>query len=319
MSRVEEGDAVVERDALDGLERGGQCLRERIGPLAGEELVRAHHVDERGCHQTVLGLGSAREQMLPNRHGNARGQIESLHPFDRLAALGGDLRPAAEQDRRLLLPAEVARVERRRGLGADRDLAGVGEALHRDRTRRRRPGDDELPVQVADEEEVEDAAVDADRHAKRDRSRVRADASDTTHGALHLESGPAGPPFVLVAVEEQEHGVAAPLDHPGAELVCAREALGETLVEDLVHLLGPDLASAGEPLRQVGEARDVDERERALDPPVDALGRLSDPLDDETRDVRLEPRGRRCGRRRGGGHGMESSTRAPGERGESTR
>jgi len=91
---------------------------------------------------------------------------------------------------------------------------------------------------------------------------------------------------VLFSFEEQENGVATPLDHSGAEVVGAREELGEAGVENLVHLLGADLALAGEPLGQIGEAGDVYEGKRARDLLVTRSRVIAEPLDRQPRNVR---------------------------------
>src|SRR5947199_58027 len=82
-------------------------------------------------------------------------------------------------------------------------------------------------TKVADEKEVERAAVDADRHAQRHSSGARLDPADATHSPLHLERRTAGAPLVLEPLEEEQHRVAAPLDHPCTEAVGGREKLGE--------------------------------------------------------------------------------------------
>jgi len=113
----------------------------------------------------VLGLAAAREQVLPDGDGNAGWHVELIHTFDPAASLADDPGPAPEQDRRPLRLSEITRVQYGSGCRAESYLAGVGTALHRHRLRRRRTCDDQLTVEVSDEEEVEVAAVNADRHA----------------------------------------------------------------------------------------------------------------------------------------------------------
>jgi hypothetical protein len=103
---------------------------------------------------------------------------------------------------------------------------------------------------------------------------------------------------VRLVREQEQDGVAAPLDDARSVVVRDREQLGERLVEDVVHLLGADLALLRQPLRQAREAGDVDEGERAVDLPVAEIGCNSHPFDGELRDVRLEPLG---WRQNGGG------------------
>ena len=52
--------------------------------------------------------------------------------------------------------------------------------------------------------------------------------------------------------------------------------------------LGPDLPAARESLGQLGEAGDVDERERAVDGTVWSGDPVAQPFDQHARDVRLE-------------------------------
>ena len=100
--------------------------------------------------------------------GHARREVDALERRQRLdpaARPGGELQQAAA----LLCLAEQLVGERRRGLVADEDLAGLGARLHLDRARDPGPGQQELAVRLADEEEVEGVGVDADVHLQRHR------------------------------------------------------------------------------------------------------------------------------------------------------
>ena len=92
---------------------------------------------------------------------------------------------------------------------------------------------------------------------------------------------------MLLAREEEQDGVAAPLHEPGAVVVGDREKLREAGVEGVAHLLGADLALAGETLGHRREAGDVDERERALDLLMAVVRITEKPVDQEPWDVWL--------------------------------
>ena len=105
---------------------------------------------------------------------------------------------------------------------------------------------------------------------------------------LHLPGRAAGAQLVVRAVEQQEQGVAAPLEEAGAPVVGLVEERAEHAVERVAHQLGADLALPGEPLGQRGEARDVDEDERCLELLVAGVRRRAQPVDDQPRHVRLQ-------------------------------
>ena len=117
---------------------------------------------------------------------------------------------------------------------------------------------------------------------------------------------------MVPAAEQQQHGVAAPLQQVGALLVRRGQEPHEGVVEDVAHLLGADPPSPREALRQAREAGDVDERERALDdaPRRPALGQ---PFDQHVGDVRPEDdlAARRAGWGSGGVHRVQDTR--PGE------
>ena len=64
--------------------------------------------------------------------------------------------------------------------------------------------------------------------------------------------------------------------------------LAEDASDDLRYLLGPDLAALSQPLGEGGEASDVDEQQRALDPAVVGVRPGGQPVDGEPRDVGQE-------------------------------
>ena len=127
-----------------------------------------------------------------------------------------------------------------------------------------------------------------DRHAKRDRAAAGPETPDAIERPLHLPRGAACALLVDGPVEEQQQGVAAPLEQAGAVVVGLVEQRHEDAVERVPHQLRADLAAAREALGQRGEARDVDEHHRALDLPMQVVGCLPQPVDDEPRHVRRQ-------------------------------
>ena len=130
--------------------------------------------------------------------------------------------------------------------------------------------------------------MDADRHPQAHRARRGAHAPDPADHPLHLARGAACHLRVPIAVEQQQHGVAAPLHESGAVLVGGREELLEDHVQDVAHLLGADLAAAGELLRQVRETGDVREHGRAVDRAVRHVGHVAQPVDHEAGHIRRQ-------------------------------
>ena len=130
------------------------------------------------------------------------------------------------------------------------------------------PGQQQLPVRLADEEEVVRVGVDADVHLQLDRPDRGLRLSELLERRAHPVGGVAGPGGMVLAREEEQQRVAAELEQPAAEGVGDVEQALEGAVHHLGDLLGAELALLGEPLVQRGEARDVDEGERSLEPAV---------------------------------------------------
>src|SRR5256886_9670173 len=108
----------------------------------------------------MLGLGPAALEVLADRRGHAPADVDPLERRRRRR-----LRPRArcrlQEEATFFGVAEEPRREGGRGWLADQDLAGLGAAFHLDGRRHAAPGQQELPVRLADEEEVEDVAVDS--------------------------------------------------------------------------------------------------------------------------------------------------------------
>ena len=112
----------------------------------------------------------------------------------------------------------------------------------------------------ADEQEVEVAGVDADGHAQAHGARCGADAPDAADHALHLARGAARHLGVPVAVEEQQHRVAAPLHERRAVFVRG----GEQLL-DHVALCGDEHDPLAWPGRRLDDAERVKVEDRVVE------------------------------------------------------
>ena len=189
---------------------------------------------------------------------------------------------------RALLVAERVSAEQRGGLGAEQDLAGLRRGLHLDGPRRCRPGDEQLAMRLADEEELEAAGVEAGVHLQLDGAGRRPRPSDRAQRPAHLERRARRARCVVVALVEQQQRVAAELEQAAALRVGDGEQRREGRVHDLGDLLRAGSAEAGEPLGHRREARDVDERERSVDLAPDRLGIVAEPLERQPWDERDE-------------------------------
>ena len=171
---------------------------------------------------------------------------------------------------------------------------------------------------------MEDAGVDPHRHAERDVAGRAQHPSAFAQGSAHPVRGPAGARGVILALEQQQDGVAAPLDEAGTVPVGDLEQLGEDVVEQIVHLLRAHLALARETFRQLGEPRDIGECERAGDLANPGGVARAEPIDEQTRHVgsqrfvhRLVDRDSGCSARPGrlpGDGSEESSCRGSADR-----
>jgi hypothetical protein len=285
--RLEERHLVSRALALSDADAFVERVGDRVAPALDQEVICAGEFDEADRDQPVLRLSPLREHVVADLRRQEPRQVELLDVDDRRRR-GREVRCARDQHAGRLLGAEVAVVEVARGASADEDLAGIRGALHRDDPGARGTRDHELAMDVAGEKKVERAAVDADGHPERHRFSARADPPDLRDPPLHLDGGAARPRGMVVAAEEQQDGVAAPLDEPRSLDVGGGEQVGEAAVERVAHLLRADLPAAREALRQLREAGDVDKRDRALDrlPPGRRL--IPDPVDEQPRHVRRE-------------------------------
>src|SRR5206468_649965 len=90
---------------------------------------------------------------------------------------------------------------------------------------------------------------------------------------------------VLGPGEEQQQRVSAELQKSATVLVRDGKQPSEGRVQDLGDFLGTDLALLGQALGQLGEPRDVDENEGALDRAGRRVRRFSLPVGKQTRNV----------------------------------
>src|SRR5207248_6502941 len=119
-------------------------------------------VDERDRERTMLGFAAAAEEVTRDGNRNALLEVHVCDVADGGGAVDLEPRGAGQQEAVASPRSHMRTVEEGGGRAADHDLAGLGRRLSRDRRVRRGAGDDELPMELADEEEVEEAAVDAD-------------------------------------------------------------------------------------------------------------------------------------------------------------
>jgi hypothetical protein len=120
-----------------------------------------------------------------------------------------------EQARSRLVLGRI-RLDELGGLGAQEDFAGLGRRLHLDGSARGRSCDQQFAVRVADEEELEAAAVEAGVHLQLNRARRRPRPPDRPQRPAHLESCPCRPRCVIIALVQQQQRVSPELEQPAS-------------------------------------------------------------------------------------------------------
>ena len=261
-----------------------------LEPLPGQECVERPVVEEGHGDRAVLGLDACLFQGLAQRCRDESRQVDRGGHLADLAALRFGRSPR-EKEPRPELPSDVGARQRRRQRGADQDLPRRGCSLHRDRLRRGRACDDQLPVGAADQEEVEDTGVRADRHAQRHLAGGRGERADPAQLAAHPVGCGDGAVGVPVALEEEQQCVAAELDQAALVGVGLGEERPERVADHVRDLLGTDLALPRQALRHLCEPGHVDEHRRALELPSEDVGSRPRPVEHQAREVRLQ-RGR---------------------------
>ena len=284
---LEERDAVLVRHPLGARDQFVEHYGHAFGAEFGQQRVDAAEMHEGDRGLPVLGLGATVRDHAADRAGNADREIDTLERRQRLDPAA---RPGSEpqQTTTRLRLAEHLVGERCRGLVANEDLARLGSRLHRDGSRHPGAGQQQLSVRLADEEEVVRVGVHADVHLQRHRPDRGLRLSELLERRSHPVGGITGSSRVVLAREEEQQRVAPELEQPAAERVGDVEQALESAVHHLRHLLGAELALLRKPLVQRGEAGDVDERERPLEPAVSRLGLDAQPVDHDARDERRQ-------------------------------
>ena len=141
-------------------------------------------------------------------------------------------------------------------------------------------------VRSADKEDVEPAAVDADRHPQGHTLAEHGEPAHLDERTSHFEGGATSPLFVLGPGEQQQQSVSTEFhefDPPLSYAMPRRWTKHSPMVDG--ELFGADLAVLGESLGQFGESGDVDESDRAVDDTVALARHGGDPIDDEAREI----------------------------------
>ena len=123
---------VVHR-VLDGDDQLVDRRCEHIGPFSLEHSIRVPELDERGCDRPVLGILGVREHVLADGLGQADAEVEPRDVGRGSRPLDGDRRLALEEESAFLRRADVGRVEKGGGLGAEEHVARPGRRFNRDR------------------------------------------------------------------------------------------------------------------------------------------------------------------------------------------
>ena len=213
----------------------------------------------------MLGLALPQQDVRSGRDRDGRADVEAFDAADERRALALDLGRRAQERDAVLLLADAGRPRSRTSAGL-MPISPASAMASMDRVSViAGPGDEQLAMDAAGHEEVEQPGADADRHPQHDRAAAQVQPADAIDGALHLPGGPGRPLRVVGAVEHEEQRIAAPLEEAGAPVVGLVEERREHAIERVAHELRADLALAREALGQRREARDVDEDEGRLD------------------------------------------------------
>ena len=253
--RADEGDPVRLARLLETGVQLVQRRGDRLGAVGREEAVEAAELEESDRHRTVLAfprLVIVEMRGEPDPGVQARRPERGARNLERAAA-----RPRTHDEP---LPLELGR---KVGAGADRPCLGA-RLLFEDGCHER-AGDDQLPVGSPCEVEVQPAGGDAGGQGQRNGCPAHASATDRPHRLLHRDGRAARPFGMAIAFEEDEHGVAAELQDVSSELLRVVQDVGEDGVHRFGELLGAYPPAPGEPLAELGEARDVGEQQRGVE------------------------------------------------------
>ena len=138
---------------------------------------------------------------------------------------------------------------------------------------------------VPDEEQVERPGVQADRHPEVHSDGERIPAHEVTQCRAHPVGRPRCASRVLLTPEEQDDGVASPLEQICAVRVRDGQQPSEGGVEGVAHLLCTDGPEASESLGESREPGDVGEHCGCLHAVVSFVRRGVQPLSGEAGDI----------------------------------
>ena len=169
--------------------------------------------------------------------------------------------------------------------GADDDLAGARAVLHRDDFARRRPDHKELAARRADEEAVERARVDTDRHTQRDVAGGGLQLAGYAQALAHRRRRPHCSVSVVIATKHEQEGVAAELQQSTTRVVRDGQQLGKARADRVGDLLGTDATVTRQALGHRREAGEVGEHHGAGDGPPKIVGSRCRPVGDQARHV----------------------------------
>ena len=161
---LEERDVVIVRCLLDRSRKHVDRLRGGHRAFRRDDLVGSGVADERDRSMAVLAFERPYlEQLGAQGCGDRqldRNSVDIRQRLERAGHVGSGL----QEPPRPFLLAKRGRFELGRGLRTDEDFAGLGGGFHLHGPCRSGPGDEQLAVRFADEEELEEAAVNAGVH-----------------------------------------------------------------------------------------------------------------------------------------------------------
>ncbi len=152
-----------------------------------------------------------------------------------------------------------------------------------------------MNCRITDQKEMEFAAMDSDRHSQGDLPGGHGGPAGLTQGLAHSIRRTRRVCRMIPPAEKQQNRVAAPLDEIGAIGTSRPDEHPERAVQDVAHLFRADISLAGKAFSQLGETGDVDEGHRAVDREVPLIGISRQPLDRESRRIRMQRPGRPIG------------------------
>jgi hypothetical protein len=285
---LEERHLVLLGGALHRLDEEFQRLSRRLGTFGLDRLVDPGEADEGDGRVPVLPLERPHLEQLRTEGGGDSDLQWDARDVRKRSRRSFRVGCCLEQQSGTLFVTHGHGIQQRDCLGAEKDLAGLRRRLHLHRPGGARAGDEELAVQVADEEELEASGVEACVHLQLDGPGRGAGASDRTKRAPHVECGPRGPRPVIVAVVQEEEGIASELEKAATLLVRDLEECRERRIHHVRHFLRARAPEAGQLLGHGRETGDVDERQRPLELEPVPLGACAQPLEGQTRDKRDE-------------------------------